>query len=448
MTTASHAPRPTSTMRGVAQILGSRAAVLLLALAVQVLIARILGPEGRGSYDAALLWGTLAIMLLNPGIESASVYYVASGALRLRQCISGTAWLLAGILLVTVAGTLLVAAAPPPFLSSYLDKTSGVLLLLGALTGVSTMAVQTSLALSTTGQRFVTLSSGQVIHRALQLLGALLFIAALGLGPAGAVLAILAADLVIMGAVVRKLLRESAGTEAASARRAAHLLLSYGRRFYIGKLGGQFNFRIGPLVLATSASVADLGLYGQASAVAIQYLSIPESIYTVLLPKMSSDPRAAARQTAQTARFMAAFGALAVVVSLAVATLLFRALFTEEFLPAVPVFQVLLAAFAVRALGKVHEPYLLAVDRPGLISIAIAVGLTLNVLLLLALYKPFGLVGVGWALFGNYTASSAVLVGSTIRLGGVPVRHYVVWQAEDSAALRSIWKGIIKTQRD
>lgn len=447
MTPDKHAPQPTGTIRGVAQILGSRAAVLLLALAVQVLLARVLGPEGRGAYDAALLWGTLAIMLLNPGIESASVYFVSSGSMRLRQCISGTAWLLAGVLLITMAGTMLVIAAPPAFLGRYMDKAPGMLLLLGAVTGVSTLAVQTSLALSTTGQRFGTYSSGQVIHRALQFMGALLFIAALGLGPAGAVLAILAADLVIMGVVARRLLHESAGPATAESGRTARSLLSYGRRFYIGKFGGQFNFRIGPLVLATSASVADLGLYGQASAVAIQYLSVPESIYTVLLPKMSSDPGAAARQTAQTARFMAAFGAFALAVSLAVATPLFRVLFSEEFVPAVPVFQVLMAAFAIRALGKVHEPYLLAIDRPGLVSFAVALGLAVNVLMLVLLYRPLGLVGVGWALVGNYTVSSAVLMGSAARLGRVPLRHYVLWQAEDATALRSVWAAVARSRR-
>lgn len=447
MTTERHDPQPTSTMRGVAQILGSRAAVLVLALAVQVLLARVLGPEGRGAYDAALLWGTLAIMLLNPGIESASVYFVSSGSMRLRQCFSGTAWLLSGVLLITVAGTILVISTQPSFLGRYLDKAPGLLLLLGAVTGVSTLAVQTSLALSTTGQRFETYSSGQVIHRALQFLGALIFIAALGLGPTGAVLAILAADLVIMGAVARRLLAESAGSAAGGSGGATRSLLSYARRFYIGKLGGQFNFRIGPLVLATSASVTDLGLYGQASAVAIQYMSIPESIYTVLLPKMSSDPGAAARQTAQTARFMAALGALAIAVSLAFAAPLFSLLFSEEFLPAVPAFQVLLAAFAIRALGKVHEPYLLAVDRPGLISIAVAFGLAVNVLMLVLLYKPLGLVGVGWALVGNYTVSSAVLVGSAARLGRVPLRQYLLWQAEDAAALRSVRAAIVRSGR-
>lgn len=447
MTTEKHAPQPTSTMRGVTQILGSRAAVLLLALAVQVLLARILGPEGRGTYDAALLWGTLAIMLLNPGLESASVYFVSSGSMRLRQCLSGTAWLLAGALLVTVVGTIVVILATPPFLDQYLDKASGLLLLLGAVTGVSTLAVQTSLALSTTGQRFGTYSSGQVIHRALQFLGALLFIAALGLGPAGAVLAILAADLVIMGAITRRLLRESTGSATAGSGRAARSLLSYGRRFYIGKLGGQFNFRIGPLVLATSASVVDLGLYGQASAIAIQYMSIPEALYTVLLPKMSSDPAAAARQTAQSARFMGAIGALAIAASLTLANPLFRVLFSEEFLPAAPVFQVLLAAFAVRALGKVHEPYLLAVNRPGLVSLAVALGLAVNVLLLVLLYKPLGLLGVGWALVGNYAASSMILIGAAVRLSRVPLRHYFRWQAEDGTALRTAWATIVRTRR-
>lgn len=447
MTNDPGATRGTSTTQGIAQILGSRLGTLLLALAVQVLLARMLGPEGRGAYDAALLWGTLAIMLLNPGLESSSVYFVSSGTMRLRECMSGAAWLLALGLLVAISGTAIVLGGRPPILDGFLAKAPGLLLLLGAITGLTTLALQTTLAMSTAGQQFGIYSSGQMIHRAVQLVGALLLIAAFGMGPTGAVLAIVAADLIIVGTVATRLLRQSPGSRATEPRRAAASLLAYGRRFYFGKLGGQFNFRIGPLLLAASASATDLGLYGQASAVAIQYMSVPESVYVVLLPKMSSNTASAARQTAQTARFMAIMGLLVMAASLAAATPVFRLLFSEDFLPAVPVFQVLLAAFVLRAVGKVHEPYLLALDRPGLVSLAVAVGLAANVILLAALYQPHGLTGVAWALFGNYLLSTGVLMGAALRLGKIPIRQYMCWQAEDTASMRTVWTAIVKSGR-
>lgn len=435
------------TLRDVLQVFGSRAAALLLALGAQVLLARTLGPEGRGAYDAALLWGTLAIMLLNPALDTSSLYFVSSGTMRIADGVTAAARVLALILVATVSITALLLVVPIPALTGYLGKAPGLLLLLGGVTGVSTLAMQTSLGMSTAGQKYGAYSSGQLAHRTIQFLVVFLLVTVLHTGPTGGILAIIAADILIVSMIVVLLLREPSSATARPTRENIRALLAYGRRFYFGKLGGQFNFRLGPLVLAISASASDLGLYGQASAIAIQYMSLPEAIYTVLLPRMSSSTATAARQTAQTARLMVALGVVTMAASLFAAQPLFRFLFSDTFLPAVPLFQILLAAFIIRALGKVHEPYLLAINRPGLVSLAVAIGLGFNAILLALLYTRFGLIGVAWALFGNYALSTVVLIGAFGQVSRIGLRHSLQWQREDTAVIYSVWSALVGSLR-
>ena len=50
----------------------------LLQLGIILFISRLLGPEGAGAYTVALLLPTLLSQLLNLGMASANVYFVAS----------------------------------------------------------------------------------------------------------------------------------------------------------------------------------------------------------------------------------------------------------------------------------------------------------------------------------------------------------------------------------
>ena len=54
----------------------TRVLQLILAIGSSIIIARVLGPEGKGVYSLAILLPTLLIIFTNFGIGQASVYYI------------------------------------------------------------------------------------------------------------------------------------------------------------------------------------------------------------------------------------------------------------------------------------------------------------------------------------------------------------------------------------
>ena len=55
----------------------TRIILILLSLLTGVIIARTLGPEGRGVYAMAVLLGTMGVQLTNLGLHSSNTFYVA-----------------------------------------------------------------------------------------------------------------------------------------------------------------------------------------------------------------------------------------------------------------------------------------------------------------------------------------------------------------------------------
>jgi len=70
---------------------------LLLGIGTSVILARVLGPEGRGIYALASLLPSLIITFGNLGIGPATVYYVARGEFRRQEILGNNVLLSVGI---------------------------------------------------------------------------------------------------------------------------------------------------------------------------------------------------------------------------------------------------------------------------------------------------------------------------------------------------------------
>ena len=63
----------------------SQVLILLLGTGASVVLARFLGPEGKGIYTLAVLFPTLAARVVNLAIRKATVYYAAQGRYSLKD---------------------------------------------------------------------------------------------------------------------------------------------------------------------------------------------------------------------------------------------------------------------------------------------------------------------------------------------------------------------------
>lgn len=70
---------------------------LILGIGTSVILARILGPEGRGIYALAMLLPSIIVTFGNLGIGPATVYFVARGEFRKQEILGNNVLLSIGI---------------------------------------------------------------------------------------------------------------------------------------------------------------------------------------------------------------------------------------------------------------------------------------------------------------------------------------------------------------
>jgi O-antigen/teichoic acid export membrane protein len=264
------------------------------------------------------------------------------------------------------------------------------------------------------------------------------FVGLAGLFVGGALLAIILADIFVVGGTLIWLWRRNELRWLAPRWLNLRQFVSYGLRFYGGKVSNQINFRVGPLILAVLATKSDLGYYGQANAIAIQFMTIPDAIYTVFVPRVAGSIGGEAQVVARAGRLIGYVCVVAYAACLVLAAPLFTVLFSTAFLPAVAVFKILFLAFVCRAYGKTFEPYLVGTDRPGAVSLAVGVGLAVNLALLAVLFKPFGLLGAAWSLVGNYAISTGIILLLFLRSSGLRPVDCLLPRRQDAKLARDL----------
>lgn len=98
---------------------------LFIGVITSVILARVLGPEGRGIYALAVLLPSLIVTFGNLGIGPATVYYVARGEFRREEILGnnillsigiGGAGILAGLMVVHFSREALFPNVPPAYL--------------------------------------------------------------------------------------------------------------------------------------------------------------------------------------------------------------------------------------------------------------------------------------------------------------------------------------------
>src|SRR5215813_4320881 len=81
--------------------LGGQVFYLALAFPASVMLARLLGPEGKGAVDLAVLIPTLIVLFTNLGLPTASSYLIGSRRFPVPDVVSNlvAAWLLLAFIL-------------------------------------------------------------------------------------------------------------------------------------------------------------------------------------------------------------------------------------------------------------------------------------------------------------------------------------------------------------
>jgi O-antigen/teichoic acid export membrane protein len=397
---------------------GASAGVQALNVLTGVLLARTLGPHGRGELAAVLLWPSILAAIGSLGILESTTFHAARSTAQ-PAALLGTSLAIVGVqaAVCVAAGIVLV----PHVLGHYDDETVRVAYLYLAFIPLNLITLA-MMSLLNGLQRFAQFHA----LRLLVIGGSGAATVALRLADELTVrnvaIAYLAANLltgIVAAALIARVVRRRPRVDA---RLARHLLV-FGLQSHSGNVSGMMNERLDQLVISAFLAPARLGLYVTALTLSSLTNLAASSIATAAFPVVAALHDVHARQNA--VRRYARIGLLASVATamplIVVAPWVNDTFFKDVYSDASNVARVLLVAAIVLSTNRVLGACLSAVGRPMESGVGELMALGVTVAGLAAFLPLFGIMGAAVVSLLAYGVSTCWLVHRTARALDMPV---------------------------
>lgn len=390
---------------------------LCFGLLTSVILARALGPEGRGVYTLATLLPSLIVTFGNLGIGPATVYHVARGKFRRQEILGnnillsaslGCAGVLAGLIVVlffretifpgVTPGYLLLALVlvPTEFFFSYVNYV-----LLGA-------------------QRIKEFNCVQIVRSALFLGFVALALLGLKAGADGAILANLFTWLIVDLLVFRLAKTVTGGVDLRPNVSYIKRATSYGIQAHLSNILGFLNYRVDMFLVNGFLGPAAVGLYAVGVGLVEKIWMISYASGTVLFPRVAAETEEQKRKefTPLVARTVLWTTALIALVLAFLSRWIVLLLYSEAFLPAVSALQALLVGIVALSAGRILANDIAGRGFPALNIYTGLAAVVTNVALNLLWIPRYGIAGSAWASTVSYTVSFLGALFFYCRLSG------------------------------
>jgi O-antigen/teichoic acid export membrane protein len=386
----------------VMEMYGSRLAVICLGLLNTVVVARFLGPEGRGQYAVATAIGTLAVQFGNLGLHVSNIYYVSQRKGYLPQLL-GNSLVVSVALGGALAGlTAFIFVLNPDWIPAGWPLLSLALLFIPL--GLFYILAQ-NLLLGIYSIRSYNLIEVSVKMILVLLLGLFLLIGSVSVESffsAGVIASLIACGWTFVA--IKSHMHEPLSVSLGLLKKT----LSYGFRSYLTAFFVVAIWRISLLMVKFLLGDEEAGYYSIAISIADFVLLLPLLVGTLMLPKLSSIPEPDKKWFLT--RKVVLYVSIAMLVIIGIAAILTEPmvvfLFGKEYLPSVFPFFWLLPGILFCSINTVYIHYYLSVGMPSAILYVLAVAMIVNLVLNYILIGWFGTNGAA----SSWTMIYAILL--------------------------------------
>ena len=403
--------------------------ITVLGFACSIVIARILGPSSQGLLKEVLTLPVLTYTFFNFGLESAIMYYGAKErnfssinkvANQLWLCFSLVVAVIGLLFLIFGQGyykdipmVYISAILPLPIINFY-------------------MSVQT--AILRAENDFLRYNRTMIIRQvAYTVVIAMLFVIP-------NVWVVIAAHYVLAFTGMVCCLGGVHHKDNCISRPYFKDMMRYGFKFYLSNVINYLNYRFDIILMTPTVNKSDVGVYTVAQAMSEMIWMIPNSVSTVLLPRLSSleleEKRAV---TLRVCRYVATAMLVLVVFAYLLADWIIPLIYSNRYLGSILPFKILLVGTLFMTYGKILVNAIASYGKPEKNLPAIIAGSLSNVVLNIYMIPAYGIIGAAISGAISYTILSIVTIVSFMKLneGKVRIVDLLVMNRSDFSALAS-----------
>lgn len=397
---------------------------LILGIFVSLIIARVLGPEGKGIYTVATLFSYLIVMFGNLGFPSAATFYVAKqsyarqeilGNTVLVSLLTGVLGMIAGLITVILLGQYIFPGIPQKYLVLTLLMIPGNMLLLHfqyVLLGTQHIK----------GYNLVA-----VIQGFLSLAFTMLLVWIFRMGVTGGLIAIVLSWILASIFAFALAVKISNGIELRMNFSYFKNALGYGLKINMSNILRFMSLRINLFLVNSFLDPAAVGFYSISIGLTEKLWLIPQAAATVLFPKIAMEEDEVKKKeftpiVARTVLWITIVTALTI---FALSQWLISFLYSQTFLPAVIPLKILLVGTVAVGLSQILGNDIAGRGLP-ILNVYANIANFISVVVLSILWIPkYGIEGAAWASTISYISSSIVTVLLYIRISGNSLRTVV-----------------------
>jgi O-antigen/teichoic acid export membrane protein len=397
-----------SRVRNAGYLVGSQLISSACIFVTGILLARTLGPAGRGYYDVVAATGTLLAILFGLSLGSGTLFYASRGAIDSRRTTRLALWA-AAIPGALGAGLLLVAGERPIVAWMVPGVPSVTTVLLIGLVAALSQAQLLLRGIIVGGGHFATFALSEVLGRGLFLTAVVALVLAGAASPPTYVWAFTISAAVAVGLLAWQGSRLQSGCSTVPLRG----IVTYSLPLYVGNLIQFLNYRVDVFFLNSYLSVASVGLYTVAVSLAQVLWLVPNALATVVMREVAevTDGRVPLARTAEVNRFCLWTSALGGLVVFAVAAATVRTVLGAEFVASLHPLGVLLPGVVLFCPTIILSAYLNGIQKQMYTTWVAGAALVVTIVLNVILIPVIGISGAALASTASYSLSSIVTLG-------------------------------------
>ena len=414
---------------------------LVFASITSIILARSLGPSGKGIFSLFITIPSMAAVLISMGINSSNVYFIAKQKYPVGL-IAGTSFFYS-VCAGSCAALILHFLAP-----LYTDKFFGDIspvLFYAALLIIPLVLLFENISYIFLGYRNMLQYAVISICRALVYCLLLIVFINSGLLISEALGAYIFGLLFSIFLGIYLLFRSGYLKGFAFEKTAFLDALKFGLKQHLGTIAQFFNYRLDLLIIAALLNTTAVGLYSVSVMLGEIVWYIPRSLGMVLFPKIaSSNKETADEYTPYICRTTILIIVPAIVILYIVSEKLIPWVFTPDFFPSVLALKLLLPGIFFFSISKVLGSDILGRGYPHYNSIVAFIALALTIILDLLLIPRWGINGAALATSITYLIHTIFTVFLFKRVSGIGLFHLFRFQKDDFVYYHKVMKSILK----